>query len=222
MPLTAQQSLILAYIKAVNETDTSKFRDDLKGKDLLVSIVAMNNMYRLPVRAVPSLQHFTGHDGKLETAQQRLDRFLETLKGELSEYVKSDKPGKQPIRQLVGDVSRSYMCDLTHEQAEELVLAEQEALTHLADWFADIMVFVMSEAMKFGIDVFDVLKIVMGSNFSKLGADGKPIYDANGKFQKGPNYKAPEEVIREWIIRAQRRGRNIDDDAPSENARQDA
>lgn len=29
------------------------------------------------------------------------------------------------------------------------------------------------------------------SNMSKLGADGKPIYDAGGKVVKGPNYTPP-------------------------------
>lgn len=36
----------------------------------------------------------------------------------------------------------------------------------------------------------------MDSNESKLGADGNPIYDANGKFLKGPNYWKPELRIK--------------------------
>lgn len=36
----------------------------------------------------------------------------------------------------------------------------------------------------------------MDSNESKLGADGNPIYDANGKFLKGPNYWKPEPRIK--------------------------
>lgn len=40
----------------------------------------------------------------------------------------------------------------------------------------------------------------MDSNASKLGADGKPIYDANGKFLKGPNYWKPEGKIREMLV----------------------
>ena len=37
---------------------------------------------------------------------------------------------------------------------------------------------------------------VMDSNESKLGADGNPIYDANGKFLKGPHYWQPEPKIK--------------------------
>ena len=36
----------------------------------------------------------------------------------------------------------------------------------------------------------------MDSNESKLGADGNPIYDGNGKFLKGPNYWKPEPKIK--------------------------
>jgi len=39
-------------------------------------------------------------------------------------------------------------------------------------------------------------RLIMDSNESKLGADGKPIYDANGKFLKGPNYWRPEPRIK--------------------------
>jgi len=39
-------------------------------------------------------------------------------------------------------------------------------------------------------------RLIMDSNESKLGADGRPIYDANGKFLKGPNYWKPEPRIR--------------------------
>jgi hypothetical protein len=43
-------------------------------------------------------------------------------------------------------------------------------------------------------DVVD--RLIMDSNESKLGADGRPIYDANGKFLKGPNYWRPEPRIK--------------------------
>lgn len=48
---------------------------------------------------------------------------------------------------------------------------------------------------KFGIPLDETLEIIMQSNFSKMGADGKPIYDERGKLQKGPNYWKPEPRI---------------------------
>ena len=58
----------------------------------------------------------------------------------------------------------------------------------IADLLGDVIVYCRSEVLKYGLPLEDVLDIIMDSNESKLGADGNPIYDANGKFLKGPNY----------------------------------
>lgn len=74
-----------------------------------------------------------------------------------------------------------------------------EVLVALADLLGDVIVYCRSEALKFGLPLEDVLAVIMDSNESKLGADGKPIYDANGKFLKGPNYWKPEPKIKELL-----------------------
>jgi predicted HAD superfamily Cof-like phosphohydrolase len=66
----------------------------------------------------------------------------------------------------------------------------------IADLLGDVMVYCRSEALKYGLPLEDVLDVIMDSNESKLGGDGKPIYDANGKFLKGPNYWKPEPKIK--------------------------
>lgn len=48
-----------------------------------------------------------------------------------------------------------------------------------------------------------MLDVIMDSNESKLGADGKPIYDENGKFLKGPNYWKPEPRIKTLLLGAE-------------------
>lgn len=68
-------------------------------------------------------------------------------------------------------------------------------LTDLADWLGDITVYCRSESERYGIPMDDVLSIIMQSNFSKLGVDGQPIYDENGKVCKGPFYWKPEPKI---------------------------
>lgn len=65
----------------------------------------------------------------------------------------------------------------------------------IADLLGDVIVYCRSEALKYGLPLEEVLDIIMDSNESKLGADGKPIYDENGKFLKGPNYWKPEPKI---------------------------
>jgi predicted HAD superfamily Cof-like phosphohydrolase len=83
--------------------------------------------------------------------------------------------------------------------AVENKTADIEVLTMLADLLGDIQVYCASEMAKFGLPLDQVLAIIMQSNFSKLGADGKPIYDERGKVQKGPNYWKPEPTIQKLL-----------------------
>lgn len=69
----------------------------------------------------------------------------------------------------------------------------------IADLLGDIIVYCRSEALKYGLPLEQVLDVIMDSNQSKLGADGNPIYDSNGKFLKGPNYWKPEPKINELL-----------------------
>ena len=71
-----------------------------------------------------------------------------------------------------------------------------DVLTAIADLIGDVIVYCRSEALKYGLPLEGVLDVIMDSNESKLGADGNPIYDANGKFLKGPNYWKPEPRIK--------------------------
>ena len=74
-----------------------------------------------------------------------------------------------------------------------------EAMTDLADWLGDIVVYCASEARRWGIPLDKVLRVIMESNFSKLGEDGMPIYDDRGKVMKGPGYWKPEPKIKDIL-----------------------
>ena len=191
----SMQTLYDVFDRQVLSVDQS----ELPGQEghLLKAIYAMNQMYKLPVRQRPSLSPFVGHAGQEEDALLRLTRFYKTLVDEMEELHKGKK-GPSILDMITLYLNR-VGTDMTDEQRKSHDEVEAVALTALSDWFADMMVYIMSEAMKFGINIFDVLQLVMGSNFSKLGADGKPIYDANGKFQKGPNYQPPEKAIQAYI-----------------------
>ncbi len=71
-----------------------------------------------------------------------------------------------------------------------------EVLTDLSDWLGDLVVYCSSEAGRWGLPMEKILETIMQSNFSKLGADGKPIYDDRGKVEKGPNYWKPEPKLK--------------------------
>jgi len=96
---------------------------------------------------------------------------------------------------------KATLLDEVHEIDEIVQLSKNggaaiDVAVALADLLGDIMVYCRSEALKYGLPLEDVLDIIMDSNESKLGADGKPIYDANGKFLKGPDYWKPEPKIK--------------------------
>jgi hypothetical protein len=95
---------------------------------------------------------------------------------------------------------KATLLDEVHE-IDDIIAATEAGASPLgtavaiADLLGDIIVYCRSEALKYGIPLEAVLDIIMDSNESKLGADGNPIYDANGKFLKGPNYWKPEPRI---------------------------
>jgi predicted HAD superfamily Cof-like phosphohydrolase len=99
---------------------------------------------------------------------------------------------------------KATLLDEVHEIDEIVQLSKDggaaiDIAVALADLLGDIMVYCRSEALKYGLPLEEVLDVIMDSNESKLGADGKPIYDANGKFLKGPNYWRPEPKIKALI-----------------------
>lgn len=101
---------------------------------------------------------------------------------------------------------KATLLDEVHEIDEIVQLSKNGGATidvavALADLLGDIMVYCRSEALKYGLPLEDVLDVIMDSNESKLGADGKPIYDANGKFLKGPGYWKPEPKIKVLLER---------------------
>ncbi len=96
---------------------------------------------------------------------------------------------------------KATLLDEVHEIDEIVQMSKNggapiDIAVAIADLLGDIMVYCRSEALKYGLPLEEVLDVIMDSNESKLGADGKPIYDANGKFLKGPNYWKPEPKIK--------------------------
>ena len=61
----------------------------------------------------------------------------------------------------------------------------------VADALTDILYVVYGAGQAFGIDLDECYNEVHRSNLTKLGEDGRPIKDENGKVMKGPNYEEP-------------------------------
>jgi predicted HAD superfamily Cof-like phosphohydrolase len=122
-------------------------------------------------------------------------------------------PGNERPTLLGPERVRSFHAILSEEVEEGLDLAKRyeelnngadplprdaalDVLTELSDWLGDLVVYCASEARRWGIALPEVLGVIMESNFSKLGADGQPIYDDRGKVMKGPNYWKPEPRLK--------------------------
>ena len=83
--------------------------------------------------------------------------------------------------------------DLIKEELEELKEAmENKDLLEVADALTDILYVAYGAGHAFGIDLDKCFEEVQNSNMSKLGKDGKPIYNESGKVMKGPKYFKPD------------------------------
>jgi len=85
--------------------------------------------------------------------------------------------------------------DLIKEELEELKIAmENKDLLEVADALTDILYVTYGAGHAFGIDLDKCFEEVQNSNMSKLGEDGKPIYNDAGKVMKGPKYFEPNLI----------------------------
>ena len=81
---------------------------------------------------------------------------------------------------------------LINEELDELKTAiKDNNILEVADALTDILYVTYGAGHAFGIDLDKCFDEVQKSNMSKLGKDGKPIYNENGKVMKGPNYAKP-------------------------------
>ena len=82
--------------------------------------------------------------------------------------------------------------DLIREELSELEEAiEKKDIKEVADALTDILYVTYGAGHAFGINLDKCFEEVQNSNMSKLGPDGKPIYNENGKVMKGPDYFKP-------------------------------
>ena len=87
----------------------------------------------------------------------------------------------------------SLRYDLIKEELAEFKDAiEKKDIKEVADALTDILYVTYGAGHAFGINLDSCFEEVQNSNMSKLGNDGKPIYNDQGKVMKGPNYFKPD------------------------------
>ncbi len=82
---------------------------------------------------------------------------------------------------------------LIKEELNELREAiDKNNLKEVADALTDILYVTYGAGHAFGVNLDACFTEVQSSNMSKLGKDGKPIYNEYGKVLKGPKYFKPD------------------------------
>ena len=106
---------------------------------------------------------------------------------------------KLPVNdKATGELIR-FRVNLIVEEFNELVeemlaLAEGDETTreNMAKEMCDLLYVVYGTAVSLGLPIDEIFEEVHQSNMTKLGEDGKPVYNEAGKVIKGPNYKEPD------------------------------
>ena len=112
---------------------------------------------------------------------ESVKKFMETFGQEIKE--KASFPS---------DKITSLRYDLIKEELDELKEAiDKKDIKEVADALTDILYVTYGAGHAFGINLDKCFEEVQNSNMSKLGNDGKPIYNDKGKVMKGPNYFKP-------------------------------
>ena len=113
---------------------------------------------------------------------ERVKKFMETFGQEVKR--KAEFPN---------DKITTLRYDLIKEELEELRIAmERKDIKEVADALTDILYVTYGAGHAFGINLDKCFEEVQSSNMSKLGEDGRPIYNDKGKVMKGPNYFKPD------------------------------
>ena len=93
---------------------------------------------------------------------------------------------------LSNDKINNLRFNLIEEELNEFKEAiSKKDLKEVADALTDILYVTYGAGHAFGINLDDCFEEVQKSNMSKLGDDGKPIYNKNGKVMKGSKYIKP-------------------------------
>ena len=113
---------------------------------------------------------------------ENVKKFMKTFGQEVKE--KAEFPS---------DKITSLRYDLISEELSELKEAiNNKDIKEVADALTDILYVTYGAGHAFGINLDKCFEEVQNSNMSKLGDDGKPIYNEKGKVLKGPNYFKPD------------------------------
>ena len=113
---------------------------------------------------------------------EKVGQFMKTFGQEVK-----TKPG------LSSEKINNLRISLINEEMEEFKEAiKNNDLKEAVDALTDILYVTYGAGHAFGVNLDKCFDEVQRSNMSKLGNDGKPIYNEVGKVMKGPGYFKPD------------------------------
>ena len=112
---------------------------------------------------------------------ENVRKFMETFGQEIKE--KAEFPNEK-ITFLRYELIKEELAELKEAM-------DNNDIKEVADALTDILYVTYGAGHAFGINLDKCFEEVQNSNMSKLGLDGKPIYNDKGKVMKGQNYFKP-------------------------------
>lgn len=144
------------------------------------SVGEFHTVFGHPTEELPKQQ-------SVDTCKLRINLILEEL-AELVEAVGGDKPSNCVLHSVAGNL-RHQIKVLDNALPFEF---ENQDIVGIADALTDLNYVVYGGGHAWGVNLDETMKEVHDSNMSKLGDDGMPIYNENGKVMKGPGYREPD------------------------------
>ena len=88
--------------------------------------------------------------------------------------------------------------DWMNEELDEFL--EAELIEDQVDAMCDLIYFALGTLVEIGVKPEGIFNIIHEANMNKLGKDGRPIYNEQGKVIKPEGWQPPEKFILEEIL----------------------
>ena len=126
-------------------------------------------------------------------AKQKSNRSIMTNFEKVGLFMKTFGQEVKTMPSLSSEKINKLRISLINEELEEFKEAiRNNDLKEVADALTDILYVTYGAGHAFGINLDKCFDEVQRSNMSKLGEDGKPIFNDAGKVLKGPKYFKPD------------------------------
>jgi predicted HAD superfamily Cof-like phosphohydrolase len=156
-----------------------------KSADHMAQLIGFHSLYNVPMAPMGSEDKAFRHMDDARVAL-RLGLIVEELK-----ELFADGFGIRLDIQYVIPEDLDGPDEVIDDLARALRVSDHRDGAEVADASGDLVYVLYGMMLEMGYDLRAVIQEIHGSNMTKLGEDGKPVYRDDGKVLKGPNYMKP-------------------------------